>query len=187
MRSRFLVAGLCAVASAVAQPSGNTAFELASLREDVRLLHQRVGELALAVEQLQRENDSLRAKAGQSYVTVEQLNRSLADLNRTLQGSLGEQRRDILQQVAGQIERLGRQTNAALDALAKSQATRPAVQTNFSEDFPKQGVNYTVQPGDTLSTIAQKHNARVADIQNANKIADPTRIRVGQTLFIPQR
>lgn len=187
MRSRFLVAGLCAVASAVAQPSGTTAFELASLREDVRLLHQRVGELALAVEQLQRENDSLRAKAGQSYVTVEQLNRSLADLNRTLQGSLGEQRRDILQQVAGQIERLGRQTNAALDALAKSQATRPAVQTNFSEDFPKQGVNYTVQPGDTLSTIAQKHNARVADIQNANKIADPTRIRVGQTLFIPQR
>jgi LysM repeat protein len=187
MRPWILAAGLAFAATAAAQPASNTAFELASLREDVRLLTQRVGELGLAVEQLQRENDSLRARAGQSFVTVEQLNRSLADLNRTVQGSLGEQRRDILQQVAGQIERLGRQTNAALDALAKNQATRPAVQTNFSEDFPKQGVNYTVQPGDTLSTIAQKHNARVSDIQNANKITDPTRIRVGQTLFIPQR
>jgi LysM repeat protein len=170
-----------------AQPAGNTALELASLREDVRLLQQRVGELTMAVEQLNRDNSTLQAKANQSYVTVEQLNRAVADLNRSVQSALAEQKRETLQQVAGQIERLGKQTNAALDALAKSQATRPAVQTNFSEDFPKQGVNYTVQSGDTLSVIAQKHNARVADIVNANKITDPTRIRVGQTLFIPQR
>jgi LysM repeat protein len=46
-------------------------------------------------------------------------------------------------------------------------------------------VSYTVQRGDTLSSIAQKHGARVADIVNANKITDPTRIQVAQTLFIP--
>jgi LysM repeat protein len=64
-------------------------------------------------------------------------------------------------------------------------ATRQPVNTIFTEDYPKEGVSYTVQRGDTLSSIAQKHGARVADIVNANKITDPTRIQVGQTLFIP--
>lgn len=168
-------------------PQANLAFELASLREDLRLLQQRVGELTLTVEQLNRENAQLQTKANQSYVTVEQLNRSIADVNRSVQGALAEQKRDVLQQVASHIERLGKQTNAALDALAKGQATRPTVQTEFSDEFPRDGVNYTVQSGDTISRIAERHNSRVQDIINANKIADPTKIRVGQSLFIPQR
>lgn len=188
MRHWISIGGFAAgVVALFGQPHNNTAFELASLREDVRLLSQRVGELTMTVEQLNRDKEALQAKTSQSYVTLDQLNKAVADLNRSVQSSLGDQRRDILQQVARQIEALGKQTNAALDALAKNQATRPAVQTNFTEDFPKQGVNYTVQSGDTLSLIAQRHNARVQDIVNANKISDPTRIRVGQTLFIPQR
>jgi LysM repeat protein len=179
---------LVALTSAAwAQPTADSMrMELASLREDVRLLTQRVGELTLTVEQLNRDNSSLQAKTSQSFVTLEQLNKSLADVNRTLQSALADQKREVLQQVAVQIERLGRQTNAALDALAKNQATRPAVQTTFTEDFPKEGINYTVQSGDTLSGIAKKTGAKLQDIRNANKIADDTKIRVGQTLFIPQ-
>lgn len=164
----------------------NTRIEVANLRQDVALLTQRVGELTMAVEQLTRDNNTLQAKASQSYVTVEQLNRSVADTNRTMQAALADQKREVLQQVAAQIERLGKQTNAALDALAKNQAARPAVQTSFGDDFPKEGINYTVQAGDTLGEIARKNNSKLSDIINANKIADPTRIRVGQTLFIPQ-
>jgi LysM repeat protein len=186
MRYWIFLASLAMAATAAAQ-TGGVAMELASLREDVRMLTQRVGELSLTVEQLSRENSSLQARASQSYVTVEQLNKAIADLNRTTQTALADQRRDVLAQVARQIEQLGRQTNAALDALAKNQATRPAVQTSFSEDFPKQGVTYTVQAGDTLSTIAQRHGARMQDIINANKISDPTRLQVGQSIFIPQR
>lgn len=164
----------------------STRMEIANLRQDVMLLNQRVGELTMTVEQLNRENSALQAKAGQSYVTIEQLNRAVAELNRTIQAALSDQKREVLSQVAGQIERLGKQTNAALDALAKNQATRPAVQTTFSDDFPKEGINYTVQAGDTLSGIAKKTGAKLSDIRNANKITDDTRIRVGQTLFIPQ-
>ncbi|MBI2510713.1 MAG: LysM peptidoglycan-binding domain-containing protein [Opitutae bacterium] len=168
----------------MAQPA-NTASELASLREDVRELRQRIGELTLTVEQLNRENSALQSKASQSYATIEQLNKAVADLNRAVQGDLSEQKREILAQVATQLVTMGKQTNAALEALAKNQATRPAVQTSFSEDFPKQGVNYTVQAGDTLSAIAQKNGAKMQDIVNANKLSDPTKIRPGQTLFIP--
>jgi LysM repeat protein len=165
---------------------GDNRAELASVRQDVMLLQQRVGELSMTVEQLNRENDALKTGARQNYVTVEQLNRSIADLTRVFQGALAEQKHDILAQVAAQLEKLGKQTNAALDSVAKNQATRPVVQTTFSEDFPKEGVNYTVQTGDTLAVIAKNNNAKVADIVNANKISDPTKIRVGQTLFIPQ-
>ena len=176
----------CCFAVAARGQVDQSRVELANLRQDVMLLTQRVGELTMTVEQLNRENSALQTKASQSYVTVEQLNRAVADLNRTMQGAMTDQKREVLNQVAGQIERLGRQTNAALDALAKNQATRPAVQTSFSEDFPKEGVNYTVVNGDTLSGIAKKTGAKLADIRNANKIADDTKIRVGQTLFIPQ-
>jgi LysM repeat protein len=190
MNSKFLrsgVLGLFAIMAVAAQAQMDpTRVDVANLRQDLMLLAQRVGELAMTVEQLSRENSALQAKAGQNFATVEQLNRAVADINRTIQSALTEQKRDVLSQVAGQIEKLGRQTNAALDALAKNQATRPAVQTTFSDDFPKEGINYTVQSGDTLSGIAKKTGGKLADIRNANKITDDTKIRVGQTLFIPQ-
>ncbi len=173
--------------TAAAQPNINSvAMDVANMREDIRLLTQRVGELSLAVEQLNRENSILRAHDNMNYVTMSQLNEAVADMNKSLSSGLTAQKRDILQQVAAQMEKLGKSTQAALDALAKGQATRPPVQTEFKDNFPKQGVNYTVQSGDTLSGIAQKHTSSVQDIINANKIADPTKLQVGQTLFIPQ-
>jgi LysM repeat protein len=171
-----------------AQGQTNTpAFELASLREDVRLLSQRLGELTLRIEQLERENGDLKTKASQTYVTLAQLNEAIADVQKTTQAALHEQKRETLQQVSVQLEKLANETQAAINALAKSAATRPAVTTpTFTEDYPKEGVSYTVQKGDTLSSIAHKTNAKMQDIINANKIADPTRLQVGQTLFIPQ-
>ena len=83
------------------------------------------------------------------------------------------------------MEKLAKQTNTALDSMAKGMATRPMVQPTFSESYPKEGVAYTVQKGDTLPAIAKKTGAKVQDIINANKIADPSRIVAGQTLFIP--
>ena len=188
MRSSFLrYAGLLAVmTSAVWAQSNDPRQELFNLREDVRLLTQRVGELQLTVEQLNRDNSSLQAKTNQSFVTLEQLNKAIADLNRSTQSALAEQKRETLEVVSSRIERLAKQTQAAVDAVAKSQATRPAVQTSFNDDFSKEGVNYTVQSGDSLAVIARKNNAKMQDIINANKISDPTKIRVGQTLFIPQ-
>lgn len=176
------IGALLAAGVALAQVPG---VELANLREDVRVLTQRVGELALRVEQLERENIELRgqAKAGdRSYATLTQLNEAVADLNRQLNASVGAAKADTLQQVAGQMEKLARQTNAALEAVAKSGAARAVV---FAEDYPKEGISYTVQKGDSLAAIAKKTGARQQDIINANKLSDPSRITAGQTLFIP--
>lgn len=178
-------------ASVSAQRVDPMAVEVANLREDVRMLAQRVGELTLAVEQLQRENNSLRNQAearGQDYATLSQMNSAIAELRRTNNAALAEQKREIIAQVSQQIDQLGRQVQSALDGsrggTARSTFTAPVV---FSDDFSKEAVAmHTVATGDTLSGIAKKYGASVRDIQNANRIADPTRLQVGQTLFIPK-
>ena len=184
MRSSFVLAALALFTPAFAQSGGLA--ELGSLRQDLMMLNQRVGELSMAVERLDRENQALKTAARQNYATVEQLNRAIADAKSAVQASMDDQKRDILALVSTQFEKLGKQTNAALDSMARGQATRSVVQTSFSDDFPKSGINYTVQAGDTLAVIAKNNNAKLQDIINANKIADPAKIQVGQTLFIPQ-
>jgi LysM repeat protein len=186
MLLRLFLGALFAV-SAAAQ-GANSQFEIANLREDVRGLTQRVGELALRLEQLERENAELRRQAAgheRAAVTLNQVRDAVADATASLRTAIATSKTETLQQVSVQLEKLARQTNAALDSVAKAQATRPAVQTNFSEDYPKEGVSYTVQKGDSLASIAKKTGAKAQDIVNANKLADPSRIVVGQTLFIP--
>jgi LysM repeat protein len=186
-RSMVFFGGAGLAALCAANPAG-AQIELANLREDVRGLSQRVGELQLRVEQLERENAELRTQssaAGRNYVTLTQLNDAVEDVNRTIRSATASSKAETLQQVGVQMEKLAKQTNAAIDSLAKGMATRSPVQTSFSDDYAKEGTSYTVQKGDTVASIAKKTGARMQDIINANKISDPSRILPGQTLFIP--
>ena len=178
-----------------AQPAQSLSTELANLREDMRGLNQRVNELQLRVEQLERENNDLRGKsagAAQNYATVVQLNEAIAELNHSIKTAAAGAKNETLQQVSVQMEKLANQTNAAIESLANAKNSRATLtstptthQTTFSDDFPKEGVNYVVQKGDTLAVIARKTGAKSQDIINANKITDPSHIQVGQTLFVP--
>lgn len=183
---KCLFAGSVVAATAFAQnPSG---IEFANMREDVRGLTQRVAELSLKLEQLERENAELRQRvtvANPSYATVAQLKDAVDDMNRTVRAAVADGKKETLEQVSTQMEKLAKQTNVALDSLAKAQTAKPTAQIDFSENYPKEGVSYKVQKGDSIATIAKKTGAKQQDIINANKLADPSRISVGQTLFIP--
>ena len=50
--------------------------------------------------------------------------------------------------------------------------------------LPIDGVLYEVKPGDTVSSIAEKHKASSAEIAEFNNI-DPARLKVGQEIIIP--
>lgn len=183
---KCLLAGGVLAATALAQNPPHV--EIANLREDVRGLTQRVGELSLRLEQLERENAELRQRsnaAGKSYATVSQLSEAVADMARDVRASVAASKNETLQHVSAQLEKLGKQTNAALESLAKTQPAKSVPQTTFAENYPKEGVSYVVQKGDSLAGIAKKTGAKQQDIVNANKISDPSRITVGQTLFIP--
>ena len=184
---KSLVFGGALVGTALGQnPAAQ--IEFANLREDVRGLTQRVGELTLRLEQLEHENAELRSRssaADKSWATLAQLSDAIADLNQNIKAAVATAKTETLQQVSVQIEKLARQTTTALDSLAKSPAPRASAPAAFSEDFPREGMSYTVQKGDTLAVIAKKTGAKQQDIINANKLADPSHIVAGQTLFIP--
>lgn len=159
--------------------------QVAGLREDVRIMSQRVGEMSLRIEQLERENAALmRSTNGleTTYATVAQLNEAVAELNSAIaSGDSATQAK-----AAKAISALAKETNAAVTSIAEGTAARNKITTpTFDDDFEKTGMTYTLQRGDTLSSIASRFGSTVKDIQNANKIVDPTKIQVGQTLFIP--
>jgi LysM repeat protein len=52
---------------------------------------------------------------------------------------------------------------------------------------PPKERKYVVRSGDTLATIARKHGVTVRQIVVRNKLKDPDRIFVGQTLIIPAK
>lgn len=182
----FGAALACLTMTAVAQTAGTQTLnsEVANMRADMTLLTQRVGELSLRVEQLERDNAALRtqtASSAQAYATVQQLNNAIADLNRDIKAGDAA----VAERTAAQIKKLGDATNAALESLSKSPVQRATSPNTFSTNFPSEGISYTVQKGDTLAVIARKTGSKTADIINANKITDPSRIMLGQTLFIP--
>jgi nucleoid-associated protein YgaU len=169
---------------------GQSAVDFANLREDVRVLTQRVGELGLRVEQLERENAELRqqtATGARSAATVTQLNEAIADLNRSLRTVIAASRAETLESMTAQLETLAQRTDTAIQALARTSAGRAPAPGGgpFSDDFPKEGISYTVQKGDTIAIIARRTGAKVADIVNANRLTDPSRIQAGQVLFVP--
>jgi LysM repeat protein len=189
----FLFAALTSLVAARRAPAQA---EVAGLHEDVQGLTQRVNDLSLRVEQLEHDNALLKARIDSSArpkdaVTAEQLNGAVADLNASIKAAVDSSRTQILQTVATQMENLAKQTNQALDSVARNS---PAVQTvapaqaqpsRQEEAGGRQGGSYTVQKGDTVGLIARKTGARVQDIVDANKLLDPSRIQVGQVLIIP--
>ena len=181
-------AGL-ALITFTAQAQQSVGVELANLREDVRILTQKVGSLTLTVEDLQRENATLRTQtanansSAQAYATVQQLNDAVASLDQAIKS--GDAAASA--SAAAQIKKLGEATNAALDSITKGQTQRVATAPAPSPtpNFPSEGTSYTVQKGDTLSIISRKTGGKLSDIINANKITDPAKVRVGDKLFIP--
>ena len=193
-----------------AYPAGSSMAQIAAMREDIRGLSSMVREQNLVIEELQRNNRTLEARmreyegvlrdsqARQSgnFATMSQVNRALEEMAENIRRASRDQRREIIEQVSRQIDELARETQRAMDSLARNvsssgggaPSTAPAPSApSFADDYPEEGMSYTVRQGDTLSSIASRHNARVRDIVNANRIEDPNRLRVGQTLFIPQR
>ena len=47
------------------------------------------------------------------------------------------------------------------------------------------GTKYTVLPGESLGTIAHKHQVSVGELAAVNNITDPSKVRAGQQLIIP--
>ena len=167
---------------------------VANLSQDVNLLEQSLKTMRLEIEELRRENASMRAQVAaatsksDTNAQISSLSVAIETLRREYGSADAYLKRQILVELNSQISVLAKETQSAINSIAKAAYIPPQVPTPvyFSDDFPKTGKTYVVRSGDTLSKIARDHGSTIKHIQNANKIVNPSKdLQVGETIFIP--
>ena len=176
---------------AIAFAQSDVRVAVAGLKQDLSLLSQEVRTLRLEIEQLSRQNSSLRARITSSEADQslqEQLTAISSGIERVrleYKAADSKNKDTIIAELNQQMAALTKQVRDAIHSVANAQP-KISIPTNFSDDYPKTGVSYTVESGDTLSAIARAHGSSTKHIQNANKIVNPSRdLQIGQTIFIP--
>lgn len=173
--------------------SDSLQIKVANMTQDLSFLTKELAQLRLETETLNHENQSLKKQLEQMQVLQTQLkglqnkqDAQIAGLNVALESY----KQTLLVQVSEEMEQFSKQTQKAIDQLAKSVNIKPPSSGDtlkFSDDYSKEGMAYTVKRGDSLSMIAMQQGATVRDIQNANRIADPRELKAGQVIFIPTK
>lgn len=68
---------------------------------------------------------------------------------------------------------------------AESQEAKDLAATREAERVEKEGLDYTIRSGDTLSKLQRKFGTTVAAIQKLNNMGNSTNLRAGQSIKIP--
>lgn len=163
--------------------------KVANLSQDVSFLIKETAQLRLDMESLTRENEMLKKQIEHFGTAENQVKKQGAQIT-ALNVTLESYKKTMLTEIAEEMEEFSRQTQKAIDQLAKAVVTKSEASKDslkFSEDYPKEGIAYTVKTGDTISVIAVKQGSTIRDIQNANRITDPRELKAGQVIFIPTK
>ncbi|MGE9295180.1 MAG: LysM peptidoglycan-binding domain-containing protein, partial [Puniceicoccales bacterium] len=167
---------------------------IARLTQDVQSLQEQLGKSQLQLEVLERKQQQLLSSFDQLLKNQQQLTARLETLSaqtETRINALPEReqamKREIIGEVSKQIQALAGETQKAIDALSDARSTTPSVnvRTNFSSDYPENGVVHVVKPGETISGIARKYGSTINYIMDANQIANATGLKAGETIFVP--
>ncbi|MGD9613735.1 MAG: LysM peptidoglycan-binding domain-containing protein [Kiritimatiellia bacterium] len=157
-----------------------TRAEVEYLRGEIRRLNDRQ---AASESELGRfQGEIMSAQAGQSaYASaaqVQSLQTQLEDLQRqirALDAARVQDKKEVYDDISKKIATLLKTSSAAA---ARSAPSRP-------RSASQSGIEHVVQPGESLSKIAAAYGVRMNVLVEENGLSDPSNIRVGQKLFIP--
>lgn len=182
------VLGFCAVMAVVAgggcvmvpdsnEPPPATKAEVQYLRDEMRRMSDRLQASEAQVGDIQRAAYSAEAArpASASAAEVAALREQIEALQRqvrALDAARAADKREIYDDISKKVA----------DLMKKS---APAVSSPQKKAAPQTGYEHVVQPGETLSAIAQAYGVKMDAILTANNIKNANSIRVGQKLFIP--
>ena len=159
-------------------PSASQA-EVGYLREEIRRLNARLD--ASAAELGRVQGDVQSARAGQpdtaSAAQVQSIETQLADLQRqirALDAARVQDKKEIYDDISKKIATI----------LKTSAPARPTA-TARPRSASQTGIEHVVQPGESLSKIAAAYGVKMNVLVEENGLSDPSNIRVGQKLFIP--
>ena len=98
-----------------------------------------------------------------------------------------QMRKEITNDLAGKIDTIAAKQQRSIDAAQRQvqEAASRSTASSSSATPSGSGYEHKVERGQTLSEIARGYNTTVSKIIKANNIKNPSSIRVGQVLFIP--
>ena len=182
----FIFSSVCVNGNLSAQNQEARAL-VADLSQDIALMDRQIRGLKLDIEIL--KDNQLETLNKSSVRSLElKLNQMSNDLNALKDAVSAQEKRikqAVLDEVAKQMNTYVSQINTQI-GFTENRANNTDVKKVFSDTYPKSGVSYEVQSGDTLSQIAVQFGSKIQYIQDANQINDPARdLRVGDIIFIP--
>ena len=153
--------------------------EIQRQQQHINALEQQLGQLNGDIAQ-DRYRQSSTASAYASAAQVAALQDQLAQLQQQLRSS--EQNR-----IKDRDEIMGSVSKTIAAAVKKSApATSGSTGGRTKATGTHTGIEHVVQPGESLSAIAAAYGVKTSVVLEYNDIANPSLIRVGQKLFIPQ-
>lgn len=153
---------------------------------DVRQLSDQVDSLNRSIEVMNGRLDRLESQTKTSSATPDDLVALRRDIQ-FLRSDRETLKKEITDDLATRVEKIASRQQAEVHtARPPSVATvAPASFTKSSNSAKRSGYEHKVEKGQTLSVIAKGYGTTVDAIMKVNKIANPSSIRVGQVLFIP--
>ena len=158
-----------------------TRAEVEYLRGEIRRLNDR--QSASESELGRFQGEMMSAQAGQSAFAsaaqVQSLQTQLEDLQRqirALDAARVQDKKEIYDDISKKIA-----------TILKTSAPAPARPTATARprSGSQTGIEHVVQPGESLSKIAAAYGVKMNVLVEENGLSDPSNIRVGQKLFIP--
>lgn len=151
--------------------------EVQYLREEMRRMNDRLQASEAQVGDIQRFTYSAEANrpATASAAEVAALREQIEALQRQvreLDAARAADKREIYDDISRKVAEIVKKATPPAPPPAKKSAQQT-------------GYEHTVQPGETLSAIAQAYGVKIDTILKANNIKNANSIRVGQKLFIP--
>jgi LysM repeat protein len=148
-------------------------------------------ETANLTHTVQQNNESLQQQILQVANTLNQLRDTLQqthDRINEMQAQTEQSLRQAQAQLAQQQNSLENRL-ASLETQTREMSARASRERRTSEPAAPadagEGRHHTVGQGETLSSIAQKYNVSMRELQNLNGVEDPSKILIGQRLRIP--
>ncbi|MFO7936089.1 MAG: LysM peptidoglycan-binding domain-containing protein [Kiritimatiellia bacterium] len=169
--------------------TGGPAKQLAKIRTDSEMTNLECQRLSEQIDALNRNQQQLDTRLRNIESRIDgspDLDQDIIALRRDIEQLRVEReqlRKEITDDLAGRIEKIAAKQRKAVDAARRQVVSRPANTSSAASSVS--GYEHKVERGQTLSEIARGYNTTVKKIIDANNIKNPSNIRVGQVLFIP--
>ena len=163
--------------------------EVARIAVDTKQMSMECRQRAEQLMVLNRNQELLEARLARleaQSAAASQPSDEIAALRRDMQALRTERdslRNEITSDLATRIESIAARQQAEINAARAAAA--PSGGTAATPARSGSGYEHTVTRGQTLSEIARGYGKSIDSIMKANKISNPSHIRVGQVLFIP--